>query len=98
MEKLEKLTEMIDNLDPFSPEKDAFETVILGGSVQLSFDTEGRVVIPSDIAEQYDIKDTAVFVGKGSSFQIWSEKEFEKHASESREIALQNRDKIKVMK
>lgn len=98
LERLEKITEMIDNLDPFSPEKDAFETVILGGSVQLSFDSEGRVILPVEMVERYGINETAIFVGKGSSFQIWSEEEFAKHSEDSRKIALENRDKIRVIK
>ncbi|QED22971.1 division/cell wall cluster transcriptional repressor MraZ [Candidatus Deianiraea vastatrix] len=98
LERLEKITEMIDSLDPFSSERDAFSTAILGGSIQLSFDTEGRVNIPDDIIAELGLTETAVFVGKGHTFEIWSNEEFEKHISESRKIAFENRDKIKVIK
>ncbi len=95
IEKLTELTDAIDKLDPFSQERDAFETIVLGGSVQLGFDPEGRIIIPQDIALEYGLNEIAVFVGKGRKFQIWNEDEFTKHQKESREIAMQNRDKIK---
>lgn len=96
IERLNKITEMIDNLDPFSEEKDAFATAILGGSFQLSFDSEGRVVIPNELVSEINLNETAVFVGKGHTFEIWNQSEFEKRTSSAREIALKNRDKIKA--
>lgn len=95
MERLMKITDMIDDLDPFSNEKDAFATSILGGSFQLSFDTEGRVVLPSELISDMNIAENAVFVGKGHTFEIWNEEEFNKHMENSRKIAFENRDKIR---
>lgn len=95
IERLEDITQMIDNLDPFSDEREAFATTILGGSHQLSFDTEGRIVLPSELVKELNISKTAVFIGKGRSFEIWSEDEFSKHFEKSKSLASQNRDKIK---
>lgn len=39
---------------------------------QLTFDGEGRVILPQDFRNQAGIKDQAVFVGIGELFQIWS--------------------------
>jgi len=46
MARIEKLSSGIDSLDPFSDERDAFATAVLGGSFQLQFDSEGRVTLP----------------------------------------------------
>jgi len=96
MERLQKMTDMIDNLDPFSSEKDAFATAILGGSFQLSFDSEGRISLPPELINSVNLSETAVFVGKGSTFEIWTDVEFEKHITNARKIAFENRGKIKV--
>src|SRR5687768_12823833 len=46
MDRIEKLHSQIETLDPFSEEHDAFAATILGGSQQLAFDGEGRVMLP----------------------------------------------------
>jgi len=90
-EQMEKLSNMIDQLDPYSEERDAFATSILGGSVQLGFDTEGRVLLPEDLIEFAQINEQVCFVGKGSRFEIWAPEIFKTHADKSREIAKNNR-------
>ncbi len=90
-ERIELISNKIDSLDPYSQERDAFATAILGASLQLSFDSEGRVVLPEMLLQTAGIVESAVFVGKGQTFEIWNEERFKVHASRAREIALQNR-------
>ena len=42
-ERIEKLSNSIDSLNPFDEKRDFFATSILSESVNLQFDTEGRV-------------------------------------------------------
>jgi MraZ protein len=91
MQRLEQLHERIEALDPFSEERDAFATAILGGSVQLAFDNEGRVILPENLLKSAGINDTAVFVGKGATFEIWAKDAFTKHEAASRELAKSKR-------
>ncbi len=91
METLEELYEKIEGLDPLSDEKDAFEASILGGCVTLSFDKEGRVLLPEDFVEDAEISEQAVFVGKGHRFEIWSTKKFKKYSANAKELAKKNR-------
>lgn len=44
--------------------------VSLGDMVTLSVDPEGRFVFPSALREHAKLEDTAVFVGRGRTFQI----------------------------
>jgi MraZ protein len=44
---------------------------MLGELVTLSFDPEGRFVFPSALRAHCGATDTAVFVGRGRTFQIW---------------------------
>ena len=89
--RLKELAEMIQNLDPYSDERDAFETIILGEAVQLAFDPEGRVVLPKHLIEFSEIDNHACFVGKGQVFEIWEPKKFEQYLVNAKDTAVQNR-------
>lgn len=95
MERIEKLYARIESLDPFSQEHDAFATAILGGSVQLAFDGEGRVVIPEPLLKKAGIEGSGIFVGKGATFEIWSPAAYAKHEAEARALALKMRLSLK---
>lgn len=87
LSRLKELASMIYSLDPYSEERDAFETIILGEAVQLSFDTEGRVVLPKHLIDYANLDQNAAFVGKGMVFEIWNPDLFEKYSIKVREIA-----------
>jgi MraZ protein len=95
MDHLEKLNARIEALDPFSEERDAFATAILGGSVQLAFDSEGRVVLPEALLAKVGITGTGIFVGKGATFELWSPELFATHEATTRELALKRRLSLK---
>ena len=48
-DRIEKLSNTIDNLNPFEEKRDYFATSILSESVNLQFDTEGRVLFPNKL-------------------------------------------------
>ncbi|MEM7617419.1 MAG: cell division/cell wall cluster transcriptional repressor MraZ [Pseudomonadota bacterium] len=91
MQYMEQISQTIDNLDPYSAEKDAFATAILGGSIQLSFDGDGRITVPQHILQQSSITNQAVFVGKGKTFEIWNPDIFNQYLEKSRDLASQKR-------
>ena len=96
MERMEKMYERIEALDPFSEERDAFATTILGSAVQLTFDGEGRVVIPESLLEKANITSTGIFVGKGATFELWAPQLFAKQEAAARELALKKRMSLKA--
>ena len=91
MSRLEELSKIIQNLDPYSDERDAFETIVLSEAVQLQFDNEGRVILPAHLTDQAGISSQACFVGKGLVFEMWNPEAFDKHLKAAREIAQSNR-------
>ncbi len=95
MTRLNELSLIIQNLDPYSAERDAFETIVMGEAVQLQFDNEGRVIIPNYLMHQVEITDQASFIGKGLVFEIWNPMNFEKHLKAAKEIAQENRQILK---
>ncbi len=91
MKRIEQILESIENMDTFSEEKDAFAMSILGGSMELTFDTEGRVKLPEEIMAEANITNRAAFVGKGRSFEIWEPSAVSKYAKQARAIAKKRR-------
>jgi MraZ protein len=95
MERMERIYESIDGMDPYSEERDAFAASILGSSVQLPFDGDGRIVLPDSLMLQANLDDKAVFVGKGKTFEIWEPDAFAAYADKMREIAKNNRGALR---
>lgn len=95
MSRIEHISQIIENLDPFSEERDAFETIMLGGMVQLAFDSEGRIMIPKELLNFASIDKQACFVGKGQVFEIWNPESFDKHQAQAKLIAKENRNLLK---
>jgi MraZ protein len=91
MDRIESLNAQIEALDPFSQERDAFATAILGGAVQLGFDGEGRVMLPESLLAESGIAGACVFVGKGKTFELWEPKAFAAYDANARAMAKDKR-------
>ena len=89
--RIEKLSDSIDSLNPFEEKRDIFATSVLADSVNLQFDSEGRVSIPSKLLRHAKFRQTMLFVGQGKTFQIWEPKLFEKFKNKARKKANMNR-------
>ena len=94
LNRIEVLNQTIDSLDPYSEIRDAFATTILGGCMQLAFDSEGRVILPENLIEFAKLDEQACFVGKGATFEIWNPKIFEGYASAARDLAKKDRHSL----
>ncbi len=70
-EHMEQLSEDLDAQDISNEDYEAIETSIFGGSVQVPFDGEGRIVLPEHFARFANITDEAAFVGRRKTFHIW---------------------------
>ena len=58
---------------------------------RFTFDSTGRIVLSEKLLKHANITDTAVFVGKGRKFQIWSPENWEQEEKRIREEVLKNR-------
>ena len=94
-DRIEKLSNSIDTLNPFEEKRDYFATAVLSESVILNFDTEGRVTLPEKLMRHANIKKDILFVGLGKTFQIWSPNLFEKFKILARKKAFQSRSALK---
>jgi MraZ protein len=96
--RIKKLSESIDNLDPFSEERDAFATTVLGSAIQLTMDSDGRVILPEHLLKKTKIRERALFVGKGATFEIWQPEKFDDYSIKARASAKQNRGLLRLNK
>ena len=94
-ERIEKLSNSIDTLNPFEEKRDYFATSILSESENLQFDTEGRVFFSKKLLNHAKIKTNVLFVGLGKTFQVWEPKNFEKFKNIARKRAFKNRSNLK---
>ena len=94
-DRIEKLSNTIDSLNPFEEKRDFFATSILSESANLQFDSEGRISLTSKLLKHAKIKNSMVFVGQGKTFQIWEPTIFEKFKVNARKKANLNRASLK---
>ena len=77
-DRIEKISSAIDSLNPFEEKRDFFATSVLSESVNLQFDSEGRISLTEKLLKHAKIKNSMLFVGQGKTFQIWEPTIFEK--------------------
>ena len=94
-DRIEKLSISIDSLSPFEEKRDYFATSILSESINLQFDSEGRISLPLKLLEHAKIKNNMLFVGQGKTFQIWEPTTFEKFKVNAKKKANMNRASLK---
>ena len=94
-DRIEAISNAIDSLNPFEDKKDYFATAILSESINLQFDSEGRILITEKLLKHAKIKNSMLFVGQGQTFQIWEPTTFEKFKVTAKKKANINRANLK---
>ena len=90
-DRVERILNAIDNLNPFEEKKDFFATSILAESTNLQFDGEGRILLSSKLLKHAKIRTRMLFVGQGRTFQIWEPINFEKFKENAKKKSNINR-------
>ena len=94
-DRIEKLSNTIDSLNPFEEKRDFFATSILSESENLQFDTEGRVSLSQKLLDHAKLVNIVLFVGLGKTFQIWEPRNFNKFKDFAKKKAFKNRSSLK---
>lgn len=72
MSRMEQMAAATDKMGVFDSELDDLSAMLFADARPLAFDVAGRIVIPNELLKHAGITDRAVFVGRGTSFQIWN--------------------------
>ena len=91
---LAEIDRLLDSLAPYSEERDALSTTLLGTTEVLKLDGEGRVILSEGLKAHASIGDAVTFVGHGHKFQIWEPETFRAHLEEARAKARELRRRI----
>ena len=94
-DRIEKISNTIDSLNPFEEKRDFFATSILSESINLQFDSEGRISLTPKLLKHAKIKSSMLFVGQGKTFQIWEPTAFEKFKVNAKKKSNLNRASLK---
>ena len=94
-DRIEKISNTIESLNPFEEKRDFFATSILSESINLQFDSEGRISLTPRLLKHAKIRNNMLFVGQGKTFQIWEPTIFEKFKINAKKKANLNRASLK---
>lgn len=94
MDRLERMSDTVDQFDAFSTEQDDITSLIFADARQLPWDGEGRIILAEDLMVHAGITDSAAFVGKGKTFQIWQPEAFRIANEALRQRAMRERPTI----
>lgn len=98
MDFMERLSESTQDFAAFSPEQEDISALIFADARQLSWDPEGRIVLPEDVMVHAGITELCAFVGKGQTFQIWNPETYKAVEAEIRARALKTRPTLPLRK
>jgi MraZ protein len=90
MDWMTELTESVGRVDLFSDAHDDLTATLFADAKQLGFDSEGRIMLPESLTQHAHITDSAAFVGRGQTFEIWQPAALEAYKAEARRRALEN--------
>ncbi len=72
MDWMEAISAGVNEFDLFSDEHDDLTAALFADAQPLSFDGDGRIVLPAALIGHANLEDQAAFVGRGHQFEIWS--------------------------
>jgi len=93
--KIEERMAILDELPIDEAEAMSLAHQMLGTLAHVTFDGEGRIVLPEYLMDYAGISNSATFVGLGRTFQIWEAEALAGHDITTRTVA---RDNIKMMR
>ena len=81
-EEWEKLAGKLSQLPLSDPRARAFTRLIFSGAVEVSFDRQGRILLPAFLRQYAGIKNQVVISGVYNRVEIWDEKAWQLYKKE----------------
>lgn len=92
--KMQQMIERAEGDDFFSQDFDHISATIFADSRVISFDADGRVILPQEFLEHIGVDEQIAFVGKGSSFQLWRPDVFSHFQKEAMSVLAQKTGRV----
>ncbi|MEX0921911.1 MAG: hypothetical protein WD489_10280 [Rhodovibrionaceae bacterium] len=85
MDFMAQLADSVSDINLFSDDQEDLAATIFSDSHQLSFDGEGRVMLPDELIQRAGITERAAFSGAGQMFRIWEPARLSAYKEERRQ-------------
>ena len=92
---MQQIDFMLSRLEPFSPEWEALSHTLVGASVELAFDSDGRIVLPESLRALAGITTAVSFVGLGTRFQLWQPDALAQEYAKAKDLARDSRSLLR---
>ena len=96
MERMQALSDSLDQMELFSENQEDLAAALFADAQQLTWDQEGRIMIPESFRTFAQLEDSVAFVGRGPTFQLWNPARFEKYQEEARARIRANKITLKL--
>ena len=73
-DRIEKISNTIDTLSPFEEKKDYFATSILSESINLQFDSEGRIILTTKLLKHSKLEKSWYLLVKEKRFKFGNQR------------------------
>ena len=90
------LHDLIEDHDPSSEVHDDFAYTLLGDTVELNLDGEGRIGLPDDLVRHAALDDAIAFVGLGNCFEMWEPRALEMRKLQARRATAERRGQLRA--
>lgn len=81
---VDRIDGIIEELLPYSDERDPLATALFGESEIIKIDQDGRAIISERLRKHAGLTGEVTFVGLGHKFQMWEPRAFENYRAQSR--------------
>jgi MraZ protein len=87
----QKIDDLLNDLAPYSDERDELSVALYGEVHVLTLDQDGRIVLPEVLRAHAGLSTHVTFVGLGQKFQMWEPGRFEQRRARAREKVQDHR-------
>ncbi len=86
---------LLDELAPYSDERDELSLALFGDAENLKIDGDGRIMLPQRLRDYAGISDTVTFVGMGHKFQIWTPDNLQSRLASARRRVMEHKNLLR---
>lgn len=97
-ERMICLSESLDTLNMFSDAQDDMAAAVFADAQHISFDADGRLILPQTLVEHAHLEDSIAFVGRGNTFQLWQPETFNDMQAQARQRMKDNQISLILQK
>ena len=82
---LDTIQRLLEEIAPYSDERDHLAMALFGASEVLTLDQDGRIGLPEHLRDYAGLAGYVTFVGLGDKFQLWEPDRFKAQFAQGRE-------------